>query len=492
MTEASSTSRSATSDSTTSGETLSLERLRRCYEGGVPAVVCTCSLDGVPNITYISRVHQVDADRVAISNQFMSKTARNLAENPVASVLLIDPVTYQEYQLVAVHERTERRGPVFERLRHDVDQLAEEMGLRSIFKLRAADIFRVTSIERIGIIHPEPEAEHPARTLDALTEFGARIDCATDLDTVVDAAIEGLDRILGYHHVSLLLLDESGTRMYAIASRGFDDENVGAEVALGDGPIGRPLALGTIQRSTGLRQLAKYSRSIRRSFQESGVDPDFVLPIPGLVDADSRIVVPIRNLGQLIGAVVVEHRAVAAFDSGDEQILAAVASMLGGTIDSARQQPPTEPTTDRPPPSASAPVSVSAAISATIAGTTGSAIRFFETDGSVFVDGEYLIKGVAGRILRTLLTEHLATSRCNFTNRELRLDATLDLPGFKDNLESRLVLLKRRLDERSAPCSIVKTGRGRFQLDVDRPIHLEVVADGPTTEADAAPARQPR
>ena len=55
--------------------------------------------------------------------QFFSKTVQNLAENPRASVLLMDPVTYDQYRLAIVYERTERRGPVFERLR---DSIAEE------------------------------------------------------------------------------------------------------------------------------------------------------------------------------------------------------------------------------------------------------------------------------------------------------------------------------------------------------------------------------
>ena len=52
------------------------------------------------------------------------------------------------------------------------------------------------------------------------------------------------------------------------------------------------------------------------------------------------------------------------------------------------------------------------------------------------------------------------------------LHTTLDLPDFRDNFESRLILLKRRLDEREAPIRIEKTGRGRFRLVVQRPVLL--------------------
>jgi adenylate cyclase len=137
------------------GPVIALSDLRACFEGVYPASIATAASDGTPNITYLSRVLSVDDDHVAISNQFFSKTTRNLAENPRAGILLIDPDGVDTYRLTVVYERTERRGPVFERLRRDVDALAALSGMEDVFKLRAADVCRVLDVELVpSVAHP--------------------------------------------------------------------------------------------------------------------------------------------------------------------------------------------------------------------------------------------------------------------------------------------------------------------------------------------------
>lgn len=457
----------------------SLADLSGCFEGGVPAVIATASADGTPNVTYLSRVRHVDDHRVALSNQFFSKTAQNLTENPQASLLVIEPRTYAQFRLSLVYERTERRGPLFERLRQDVDLAAALHGMQDVFRLRAADIYRVTDIEQIladvdrrGIAVPDdlaPVRDHGADAAD-IAELSARLARCTDLDRVVSTALATLAERFGHQHSILFLTDEECEHLFTIASHGYDREGVGSEVAVGDGVPGLVASRCEPIRVANVRQVEKYSRTIRREMQTDPRTPaGRDIPVPGLEHAKSQLAVPAMAMGELIGVLMVEDLAPIAFDAADESVLTVVASMLAMAVeaDRARER------LDEDPDSKAEARSIEPAA---VAGSTETVlVRFFSIDGSVFIDGDYLIKGVAGRLLWALLGHYQREGRTDFTNREVRLDPTLDLPPFRDNFESRLILLKRRLDEHSAPVRIVKTGRGRFRVVVDAALRLEAV-----------------
>ena len=100
-------------------------------------------------------------------------------------------------------------------------------------------------------------------------------------------------------------------------------------------------------------------------------------------------------------------------------------------------------------------------------------VKYFRHDDSLFIDEAYLIKGVPGRLLFHLLTVYADTGRRDFTNREIRLEASLRLPGLKDNLETRLILLRRRLEEKGAPIRLARPGRGQIRLELDGVPRLE-------------------
>ena len=449
------------------GGPIPLTRLARCFEGAIPAIIATASADGVPNITYLSRVHRVDDERIALSNQFFSKTVKNLAENPRASVLLLDPTSYDQYRLTVAYERTERRGPVFERLRADVDALANLGGMAEVFKLRAADVYRVVDVElmppgRGGDAVPE-RLEDPGLDPTALAELTARLARASDLDTLVTTTVSALADLFGFEHSMLLLLGEDDRHLYTIASHGYDEEGVGSEVAVGEGLIGMAAARGTPLRLGAVHQMHRYSQTVRRAFEGAG---DLVagheIPVPELPGTQSRVAVPALALGQLVGVLVVDSTQPVAFSAADEAALLVAASVVASGVEAERARERDEEVAPPGTPALGAPA----------AGPT-TRVRFYAVDGSTFLDGDYLIKGVAGRLLWALLGHHAREGRVDFSNREMRLDPSLDLPPFRDNFESRLILLKRRLDERGAPIRIDKTSRGCFRLLVEGPVAME-------------------
>lgn len=320
---------------------------------------------------------------------------------------------------------------------------------------------------------------------ERLAELSARLGRCPDLDVLVETSLRGLDELFGFRHSILLLLDDDHTRLHTLASHGYDVEGVGSEIRLGEGIIGMSAARSAPMRVGTLQKMLGYARRVRRAFEEEGVEaPGSEIALPGLPAAESQLAVPAMVLGELVGVLGVESEDQLAFTDEDEALLAVVATLIASAIeiDGAHERaecergddpvPARGRARDRAVPSA-APV-----VSQTSEPTTH--IRFFESDGSTFVDGDYLIKGVPGRILRALLTRREAEGREEFTNREVRLDRSLELPEYRDNLESRLILLKRRLDERSVPVRIEKTGRGRFRLLVSTRVTLECVTrEGP-------------
>jgi hypothetical protein len=110
--------------------------------------VVTCAADGTPNATIISKVYFVDETHVALSFQFFNKTIKNVRENPRAWVGLTDYTGQVDWKLALEFERSEMEGPIFDAMDMEIEAIASATGMSGIFKLRAADIYRVLSIEK--------------------------------------------------------------------------------------------------------------------------------------------------------------------------------------------------------------------------------------------------------------------------------------------------------------------------------------------------------
>lgn len=124
------------------------KEIRAALDNGVPALMVTCSADGTPNATVISQVYYVDDEHVALSFQFFNKTIRNVRENPRAWAGLTDFIGQADWALDLEFERSEMDGPIFDAMDMQIEAIASATGMSGIFKLRAADIYRVLSVEK--------------------------------------------------------------------------------------------------------------------------------------------------------------------------------------------------------------------------------------------------------------------------------------------------------------------------------------------------------
>ena len=123
--------------------------IRSVFDGGSPSVMVTCSADGKPNTTVISQVYYVDETHAALSFQFFSKTIRNVRENPRAFVCVFDFPGRTYWMLQLEFQRSETEGPIFDAMDMQIEAIASMTGMSGIFKLRAADVYRVISVERV-------------------------------------------------------------------------------------------------------------------------------------------------------------------------------------------------------------------------------------------------------------------------------------------------------------------------------------------------------
>lgn len=129
-----------------------------CLQGIVPATIVTCSLDGVPNTTYISQVYFVDETHVALSFQFFNKTIRNVRENPHVVALVTDPMAYRQWHLNLRYDHSETEGDLYDQMEMQLMAVASLHGLEDLMDLKAADVYEVLSVRELDVHESDPTA----------------------------------------------------------------------------------------------------------------------------------------------------------------------------------------------------------------------------------------------------------------------------------------------------------------------------------------------
>jgi putative methionine-R-sulfoxide reductase with GAF domain len=300
------------------------------------------------------------------------------------------------------------------------------------------------------------------RELESFTE---RLAGCEGLDALLSTALEALADLFGHVHSFVMFPDEEGTRLYTGASYGFEPSGVGSEVVVGEGMLGHSAERRSVVRVTNMALERVIARGVRSAVERRGEEGilEKEIPLPGLPDVKSQLVLPLLFRNRLLGVLCLQSADPGRFLETDERVMQIVARHLAASMANAMSTDSAEPKVATLQAGPAAP------------GASHAVIKHYRSDDSIFIDDAYLTKGIPGRLLWKLLQAFVGTGRATFTNKEIRLDASLGLPDIKDNLEARLILLRRRLDERCEFMRLVHARRGHLHLDVHRRITLEEV-----------------
>src|SRR5262245_57160819 len=185
----------------------------------------------------------------------------------------------------------------------NLEALASQSGMAGIFRLRGVDVHRVLRCAPVG------DAKTPARqperdVLGRLDEFTRRLSLCADYGEASQTALEALEDLFGFTQSILLLREDGGERLFAVASNGYPQPAAGAEVSLGSGLIGVAAQRRQVVCVPNVARGRVMQDALRATVQQAGAaaaGPD--IPLPGLVEPHSMAAVPLVVQGDVAGVL---------------------------------------------------------------------------------------------------------------------------------------------------------------------------------------------
>jgi adenylate cyclase len=215
-----------------------------------------------------------------------------------------------------------------------------------VFRLRGADVYRVESIEAVPGTQSALVPSQPVGLTEVRAAM-ARLSGAGELAALLDGLLDELERRFGVSHAMVLMRDPARGTLYSVASRGYAQSGIGAEVRPGEGVIGTAaLARVPIRVSHATSEFG-YGRAMRADAARHGVTAgiESEIPLPGLAESQSQIAVPILAGDRLLGVLFAETTETARYGSDEEDAFSTLAARRCGCATMPRTTPSSWATT---------------------------------------------------------------------------------------------------------------------------------------------------
>jgi hypothetical protein len=411
-------------------EVVSLESISDCLRAGLPASLATCDPNGIPHVNYVLRVQYLDRERVATSRQAFNYGLGHLdSGSPFSQALVVRPTTGEQFRLDLSYLHTVTAGDEFEAIQANLDAIGSHTGMGPAFRLRGLDVHRVLRCTRVERRLGDPQRQDAGDPLVPLEQFTRRLGRESSYAEAAQDVVDALGDLFGVPYAVLIAPGEieSGTDLV---------------------------------RTAASRRHLIVTANLARARAMAGGE------LAGVAEARSAAAVPLVVGKDVLGVLYLESTKPSAFAGPTEGLLKIIGAHAAAAL-AARGAPASQTRRHTPAPGEAAPIQ----------------LVYYRADDTVLCDSAYVVKGAPGRILWSMLKAHANSGRTQFSNRELRLDESLGLPAGNDNLEARLLVLRRRLADLDCGVALERVGRGRLELQLQRQVDLTEV---PTSTATAA------
>ena len=152
------------------------------------------------------------------------------------------------------------------------------------------------------------QLERRNKEIEIIERVASQISKTLNLDAIAKTMLISMEEYFDFKHSMILLLDGSESTLKVIATHGYKEEGIGAEVKIGVGVIGMVAKKKKLMRMANLGAQMQYMQAIKQQIQPS---EDIVvadeISLPGLKNAESQVAIPMLMEDELIGVFSVDH-----------------------------------------------------------------------------------------------------------------------------------------------------------------------------------------
>ena len=174
------------------------------------------------------------------------------------------------------------------------------------------------------------ELEQERRKSDFIRRLSVELSQLSSLKEKLDNILEMLDLNFHLKHSMLLLPDREQQSLSVFASRGFEEQGLGARVKMGEGVIG---VVALRKRRLRMANISRQRQYLQAAAGVGVANAEVVLP--GLKDVESQVAIPLLSNDELVAVLSVESRDHHFFSPEDEAFLMTLSQLMAISIQNA-------------------------------------------------------------------------------------------------------------------------------------------------------------